>query len=318
MTTSSRRGGYCRYCGHAMNEHTSERGSKCKKCGKLFLICQANVHDLSGEDYVGWTICYQPCWCGKEHRPSKVRDTPDLPSWAYASTHPLYKPPSDTTHEVTEASIDESSIAGSTAPLPTSEGEDQWVEIVEQRNYTKVGHVLFRRGPGCELESTPVKDWTAAIYLDGEEYQPCYKYVDATTQQTLWAKTLTPGLVEPVNKQDKKGKRHIRSWSQDSEDPLTRVGEEGESIDLRLAALTLDGQDEPGLPGGSSASASQSEPTPVSVWLGKKGRIYFIDPISGVDIKTNRTSWKKVKGGFLFQSQQLEHDYFTSALPKSK
>lgn len=66
-------------------------------------------------------------------------------------------------------------------------------------------------------------------------------------------------MIAATNSQEKKGKGHMRSWSEDPEDPLTRddqVDQGDASIASRLATLGLDE------PGQSSSQATAPVTTP--------------------------------------------------------
>ncbi|KAE9373833.1 hypothetical protein N431DRAFT_466094 [Stipitochalara longipes BDJ] len=85
MSTSSGRGDKrCGPCGHVLDGHAHKRDSKCKKCKKLFDICQVTTHR-------GWRICFIPCSCGKEYYPDKARAAVPLASHEYDPSHPGYR-----------------------------------------------------------------------------------------------------------------------------------------------------------------------------------------------------------------------------------
>ncbi|APA15906.1 hypothetical protein sscle_15g106760 [Sclerotinia sclerotiorum 1980 UF-70] len=50
--------------------------SQCKKCKKVFEICQVLEHE-------GWRICFIPCYCGEQYYPEKARATFPLASHEY-------------------------------------------------------------------------------------------------------------------------------------------------------------------------------------------------------------------------------------------
>lgn len=89
MSTSSGEAGYCTFCGHLMNEHTKASRSKCKKCKKRFIVCQAPLHESAG-----WRICDIPCGCGSKHYPSSAKEARPLKPTEYATSHPQYESPS--------------------------------------------------------------------------------------------------------------------------------------------------------------------------------------------------------------------------------
>ena len=107
MSTSSGRKGDCERCGHMLNEHAHERDSKCKKCKKLFEICQAHIHGSEG----GWRLCYVPCSCGKKYYPDKARAAVALAPHEYKADHPGYRPlpPDEEYEETTGHTADDSS-----------------------------------------------------------------------------------------------------------------------------------------------------------------------------------------------------------------
>ncbi|KAH7302996.1 hypothetical protein B0I35DRAFT_447498 [Stachybotrys elegans] len=90
MSTSSGREGSCSFCGHWMNEHAREEDSNCKKCKKLFSICQAGRHGPRG-DRRGWRICDIPCSCGSKYYPDKAKAAKPLA----ADEHKSYQPPAE-------------------------------------------------------------------------------------------------------------------------------------------------------------------------------------------------------------------------------
>ena len=84
MSTSSGREGSCARCGHFLDGHAHARDSKCKKCKKLFEICQVATHR-------GWRICFIPCRCGEQYYPDKARAAVPLASHEYQPDHPGYR-----------------------------------------------------------------------------------------------------------------------------------------------------------------------------------------------------------------------------------
>jgi len=84
MSTSSGREKRCGPCGHFLDGHAHARDSKCKKCKKIFDICQVLTHR-------GWRICFIPCSCGKEYYPDKARAAVPLASHEYDPSHPGYR-----------------------------------------------------------------------------------------------------------------------------------------------------------------------------------------------------------------------------------
>ncbi|KAL6406412.1 hypothetical protein AUP68_09206 [Ilyonectria robusta] len=92
MSTSSGRKGSCTRCGHQMNEHAKSSESKCKKCKKVFDICQVPYHGLGSENSGGWRICYVPCACGNRYYSDKARAARPLEPHEYIPGHPGYRP----------------------------------------------------------------------------------------------------------------------------------------------------------------------------------------------------------------------------------
>jgi hypothetical protein len=84
MSTSSGRTGSCERCGHFFDGHAHACDSKCKKCKKLFEICQVATHR-------GWRICFIPCKCGAQYYPDKARAAVPLASHEYQPNHPGYR-----------------------------------------------------------------------------------------------------------------------------------------------------------------------------------------------------------------------------------
>jgi hypothetical protein len=84
MSTSSGRKGSCERCGHFLDGHARTSESKCKKCHKLFDICQVATHR-------GWRICFIPCNCGEKYYPDKARAAVPLASHEYQPNHPGYR-----------------------------------------------------------------------------------------------------------------------------------------------------------------------------------------------------------------------------------
>ncbi|CAM6004407.1 unnamed protein product [Sphagnum balticum] len=89
MSTSSGRKGACERCGHMLNEHAHPRDSKCKKCKKVFEICQVSIHGDGSQR--AWRLCFIPCLCGKTHYPDKARAAVPLADHEYKPEHPGYR-----------------------------------------------------------------------------------------------------------------------------------------------------------------------------------------------------------------------------------
>jgi hypothetical protein len=84
MSTSSGRDKRYGPCGHFLDGHAYTRDSKCKKCKKIFDICQVATHR-------GWRICFIPCSCGEAYYPDKARAAVPLASHEYHPDHPGYR-----------------------------------------------------------------------------------------------------------------------------------------------------------------------------------------------------------------------------------
>jgi hypothetical protein len=84
MSTSSGRDKRYGPCGHFLDGHAYTRDSKCKKCKKIFDICQVATHR-------GWRIYFIPCSCGEAYYPDKARAAVPLASHEYHPDHPGYR-----------------------------------------------------------------------------------------------------------------------------------------------------------------------------------------------------------------------------------
>jgi hypothetical protein len=92
MSTSSGRDErkFCTRCDHTLNEHARERDSKCKKCKKIFEICQTGLHGI--EKSGAWKLCFIPCSCGKDYWPDLAKAAKPLEPHEYKIGHPGYRP----------------------------------------------------------------------------------------------------------------------------------------------------------------------------------------------------------------------------------
>lgn len=124
MSTSSGRKNQCSCCGHQLNEHSSTKGSKCKKCKKVFDICQAGYHGQEGFSPLGWRICKVPCSCGERYYPDKAKAAHPLQPHEYDTEHPAYCPLemyADPSYADVTAEVDtETSYSYSTWPTASS------------------------------------------------------------------------------------------------------------------------------------------------------------------------------------------------------
>jgi hypothetical protein len=75
-----------------MDEHAATKDAKCKKCKKIFEICQAGYHGPDDGSPEGWRICYVPCHCGSQHYPDKAKAARPLAPHEYVPEHPGYRP----------------------------------------------------------------------------------------------------------------------------------------------------------------------------------------------------------------------------------
>lgn len=108
MTTSSGEKGFCMRCSHPMNGHTAARDSKCKKCKRRIIICQANSHG-TGNDTRGYRICFSPCNCGADFYPAKARAATLLQPHEHRVDHPGYR---SLENESIDFYDEESTVAG--------------------------------------------------------------------------------------------------------------------------------------------------------------------------------------------------------------
>ncbi|KAG9249989.1 uncharacterized protein F5Z01DRAFT_640709 [Emericellopsis atlantica] len=137
MSTSTGEEGFCIYCGHAMDGHTKANHSKCKRCKKRVLVCQATVHD----SVAGWRICHVPCRCGEKHFPSTAKAARHLEPTEFASSHPDYQSPEEAgdpeaSYEQTTTFPDSSAIAMPEAESSRSTAHQQTAHSSHRRTYS--------------------------------------------------------------------------------------------------------------------------------------------------------------------------------------
>ncbi|RDL41154.1 uncharacterized protein BP5553_01133 [Venustampulla echinocandica] len=121
-TSSGRTGAPCYWCGHHPNEHVKHKFSKCKKCRKIFEICQSTVHGY-GPQTGGYRICKKPCFCGKEFYPEGYKDAVELRPHEHQQSHPLWRPRTPTEPDpMIDESLTESSFAAQSPSTPLRDG----------------------------------------------------------------------------------------------------------------------------------------------------------------------------------------------------
>jgi hypothetical protein len=206
MSANSNETGSCKFCGHFMSAHTKAASSKCKKCGKRIIICQATIHNETR----GWKICDVPCGCGHKYFPAYARGATPLEPDNFASTHPLYVqpsfsddddetyPPEGSDHGELHATVSEDftstylKVAGSNQEAPGSfdrspetfpadadggTGEDE----LQTESYVdlftgKDGNLYFAETG----EPTSRELWEESTRIYGGVEQPCYYHRDDT------------------------------------------------------------------------------------------------------------------------------------------
>jgi hypothetical protein len=82
-----------------LNEHAHPRDSKCKKCKKIFEICQVSINGDGTQK--AWRLCFIPCSCGKTHYPAKARAAVPLADHEHKPEHPGYRALDEDEYETT-------------------------------------------------------------------------------------------------------------------------------------------------------------------------------------------------------------------------
>lgn len=292
MSTNSGESGFCKFCGHPMNEHTKATLSKCTKCKKRMHVCQSGVH-ARGD---GWRLCDVACGCGSRYYPSVAKQARPLAPSEYASTHPLYEPPSDVEDE-DEDEDDESSIG-----IPT------YVKLAKNGDYLEfVGH-------DGELISTFREHWQQTRISSQEGDIDVWRMEDETGY-SYFTRTLD---VDDSKDKRSRGKRvahapqstsHGRTLSEESIDPLQWSEEQLEANTLTSAMeeLTV----------GSGSSQKRVHGT-ARLSTSRKGTVVFEAASDGQKVYSLNTSWVKVKGGFIFESKKHRCTFFTKEIKKPK
>ncbi|AEO57112.1 hypothetical protein MYCTH_2302925 [Thermothelomyces thermophilus ATCC 42464] len=326
MTTSSGRKGFCARCGHPMNGHTAAREAKCKKCKKVFDICQVNYHGLGGYDPEGWRICYKPCYCGVKYYPDKAHSARPLEPHEYKPDHPGFR------------------------PLETGEA-DSTLDYSMTTDYTTAEHGTADYGTAADYTTTdyPVgSSYTSAAYIAGTYTTSANSLVDgdpATTgpslnDESLWnppqSKAWQPrqpvqDSKDPISTSDtaaspnaapvrQKKARHVRFGSEGSDDSLTIAEPQLRAVSdladmfaqIKIRDDTASGRSSVQQPGADDAEAV-GEPIFVVTEV-KKGTIRFEYP-KGHKFKTNPNEWQEVTTEYgsyaLFTSPSGQQFYTT-------
>jgi hypothetical protein len=168
MSTSSGRKGWCKFCGHALNGHAKINESKCKKCKKPFEICQAMVHGPGNT--IGYMICSRPCSCGPSYYPDKAVHATDLPREAWATSHPGYVPPDDSTvvydDSVASASCGNEEYTQHARPRTLSSESGDPLSGQSTSAYQRTASVPGLRG---DVQSIPVTNYADELLYGHEE-----------------------------------------------------------------------------------------------------------------------------------------------------
>ncbi|KAF5017568.1 hypothetical protein F66182_10491 [Fusarium sp. NRRL 66182] len=106
--------------------HTKASLSKCKKCKKRILVCQASQHAEGS----GWRLCDVPCGCGPKYYPSTAKTAEPLETTEYASSHPQYESPPPPDEESTSY---EAPVGSEVADAPVK--NPAFVEITKSGDY---------------------------------------------------------------------------------------------------------------------------------------------------------------------------------------
>ncbi|KPM38407.1 hypothetical protein AK830_g8148 [Neonectria ditissima] len=304
MSTSSGEPGFCKYCGHFMNEHTKASLSKCKRCKKHIYVCQVGIHATGG----GWKICHVPCGCGQKHYPSTAKPARPLEPADYASTHPEYESP----------------------PLPDS--KPTYSELFKSGDY------LGFYGNDGEVVWTTQSSWWPTTTLYKGANVSCFQFDDESTGSSYFTWTLdvedSLGATEPNQSERSLGKKtahtassgrkpsasHGRTLSAESIDPLQWDQErfEEETMASAMTGLTV-GE-------GSSQRVEESldqraGTLPVSAQLNEKGMVSFrlkSEGKHGKKMVSTRDKWVATTGGYIFESKLEGCTFFASEIKAAK
>lgn len=293
MSTSSGEAGFCEFCGHPMNVHTSPRFSKCEKCKKRFHVCQAGVHEEGG----GWRRCDVPCGCGSRYYPSTAQEAYPLAPTEYASTHPQYESPPEE-----ETSPTYVNLIRNGEYLQFYDHENELVSTV--RGHWQQTSVLYE---GENVEAWQMVDDTGYSYFTWT--------LDVEDARGAGATQSERSLGKQAAHVHESSSSHRRTPSAESIDPLQWSDEQFEANTLTPAMARL-------AVGGSSSHQAQDlgprERVLGSARLSSKGTVVFKPEGGGEKVNSLRKSWVKVKGGFVFESKLHDCTYFTKEIKPAK